>query len=107
MPSLHEIVRKVKSIPLPNVGEQRIPERWRFNECGHDKFERTCRKCVNIRVEGVAGSGEVSRQGIVAHREHWDDTEDALVSPYPIVMGLQMQPQPERKLHFVRRRTRN
>lgn len=39
---------------------------------------------TNTTIEGVASSGTVSPLGTVAHKEHWDGSVDANVTPGPV-----------------------
>lgn len=41
------------------------------------------KKRTRIRVDGLAATGQVSPQGTVTHRDHWDGSMDAIVRPEP------------------------
>jgi hypothetical protein len=46
------------------------------------------KKRTRITVDGLAATGQVSPQGTVTHREHWDDSMDAIVTPQPVSLAV-------------------
>jgi len=101
-PSLHEIVAYARKM------RGQIPLFGGTPPCGHYQFIRTCRQCTNVTVEGVASTGQISKQGYVAHQEHWGDRLDASVNPEVIRLGVRLgqvnddpPPKPGRRVLLV------
>lgn len=63
------------------------------------------KKKTRIRVDGLAATGQVSPQGTVTHRDHWDGSMDAIVTPQPVQLSVApsdngSKPQKEKEVRF-------
>ncbi len=46
------------------------------------------KKRTRVTVDGLAATGQVSPQGTVRHREHWNDSMDVIAVPQPVGLSI-------------------